>query len=538
MGQTLRFDVIEQTAITRFYDHLPHHPSCGDSKPAYLIRSKYTARKYPYIQANPPGITSWLTFDIDHGDCWAWMSENLPAPNLIVRDRETGRGHISYAIVPVCTSVNGRAHPKQYLKAVRAAMAKRLRADAGYTGRITKNPLCDQWLVTELHSHEYSLGELHDYLKLEPQKIEHSSVNEDLEPGRNSILFLRLRYWAYAKIAGARSATYRDWENRVFAQAHRANSFKSTPYAANGPLEDKEVDGIAKSVARWVWNNYTTTRGVMELAELKVPLSSKQRLSARRTHEIRTNRSEAKIKQAIASLAASGETITKTAVSRISGISRQQLTNRYEHLFAPSKQIIDVAEDVKFGVNQISALGGALDASALSCESSIGLSQTKPPVLLPEQPLKSDKFMNIHGVSDSRSGGKAAFSKICGMLAIIEKIHARDGTSPRFGYRGRARITRVILSQKLPLIEAELFAGSIADLAVDPMYSHMTIADWCAYCVVACRAIKQKIDAETANKTALRLERFDSYLRGECVHLSDSELPELVIYAKSKSSLL
>lgn len=532
MGQpALYFDVIEQTAITRFYDHLPHHPSCGDEKPAYLIRAKSIAKKYPYIQANPPKMVSWLIFDIDHGDCGVWMDDNLPPPNIIVRDRETGRGHLYYAIVPVCTSKNGKSHPKRYLKAVRAALGKRLGADTGYTGRISKNPMCDLWAVTSLHAQEYSLGELADYLDLESEKIEYSVPDEQFEPGRNAILFLRLRYWAYRKIAFHRNSGYRQWAASVDAQAHRSNSFKNTPYSNRGPLSPKEVAGIAKSVASWVWDNYTTTKGVMNLAELDIPLEARQRLSARRTHEIRANRSEAKIKEAIASLTADAKPITKAAVSRLTGLSRQQIANRYAHLFnqqaptAPELPVND-ASAVKFGGSQIAAPRAAL--FAVHCPPATTNQKTG------QKPMTYNNDSNSRSGGEaakgSRSGGKAAFTKICGMLAIIEKINLKDGVTPKFGYNDRARITRVIISQKIPLLEAELLAGRIADLAADLNYSHMSTADWCAYSITACRDIKQKIISKMAEKRV----KFDAFLNGENVYLTDGDLPELAAYAREK----
>lgn len=52
------------------------------------------------------------------------------------------------------------------------------------------------------------------------------------------------------------------------------------------------------------------------------------------THELRTTQSEQKILTAIGDLELSGTRITKTAVAKIVGISREQLSRRYQHLFA------------------------------------------------------------------------------------------------------------------------------------------------------------------------------------------------------------
>ena len=52
------------------------------------------------------------------------------------------------------------------------------------------------------------------------------------------------------------------------------------------------------------------------------------------THELRTAQSEKKIITAIGDLELSGTKITKTAVAKIVGISREQLSRRYQYLFA------------------------------------------------------------------------------------------------------------------------------------------------------------------------------------------------------------
>jgi len=52
------------------------------------------------------------------------------------------------------------------------------------------------------------------------------------------------------------------------------------------------------------------------------------------THEKRTSKSEEKILTAIETLKYSGKKITKTAVAKIVDISREQLSRRYQHLFA------------------------------------------------------------------------------------------------------------------------------------------------------------------------------------------------------------
>ena len=125
------------------------------------------------MQINRRDRVSWLIFDIEEGDGQRWEAAGLPPPNLIVQtvDGERVRGaHLYYAIAPVCTSPRGRSEPIQYQRAVYASMAASLRADLAYHGGpVAKTPGHPLWRTWEIHSHEYTLGELAEYIDL-PQR--------------------------------------------------------------------------------------------------------------------------------------------------------------------------------------------------------------------------------------------------------------------------------------------------------------------------------------------------------------------------------
>ena len=52
------------------------------------------------------------------------------------------------------------------MAAIQHAYNAALRADLGYVGLVTKNPLHDHWHVLRLHDDVYSLGELADFVDL------------------------------------------------------------------------------------------------------------------------------------------------------------------------------------------------------------------------------------------------------------------------------------------------------------------------------------------------------------------------------------
>lgn len=86
------------TALNRVLTEAPYLPRCSDDKTATRVRPREYAIRYPYMQVNRPGFVSWLIFDLDHTKAMIWEDAGLPAPNLIVRNRQSGHSHLYYAI--------------------------------------------------------------------------------------------------------------------------------------------------------------------------------------------------------------------------------------------------------------------------------------------------------------------------------------------------------------------------------------------------------------------------------------------------------
>lgn len=345
----------QMTALDRFYENLAYKPWCGDDKAARLVRPKTMAVSKPYIVPNPPAMIYWLVFDIDHENCLIWKDENLPPPNIIVQNPSNGKSHLYYAIAPVCVSDNARKGPVYYMEAVSRGLAKALQADEDYNHRIAKNPLCKHWRTTEIHRDEYTLGELADYV--DPISRPYQQPEDDDYSGRNVALFNRLRHWAYGALSRYKGITSESiWNDSVLSQALSLGAIEAD-------FSYNEIKHVANSVAKWVWKNYTANhrnKGAMDLKALDIPLEAKQRLSARRTHELRSNATESRIKAAIKDLTQEDTLPSKTSVAQYVGLSRQQISRRYAHLFVlPSNsQEKDKAIKLKavtFGVHQITA---------------------------------------------------------------------------------------------------------------------------------------------------------------------------------------
>ncbi|MBI6563967.1 MULTISPECIES: replication initiation protein [Pseudomonas] len=389
------------TAFNRIVIEAPYLARCSDNKTATLVRPRDYAIRYPYMQINRRGMVSWLIFDLDHTNSLAWDDEGLPPPNLVVRNRNNGHSHLFYAIPPVCTTENARDKPIQYMKAVYAAFALRLKADPDYnSGPVAKTPGHPWWSTSELHNHVYELGELADYVELQVSPWKTGPELEDLPHSRHCVLFEQLRYFAYSIVNQERErGTLASFSRRLEAFAHNHNKF-----ARNGFSEDlmlSSVRATVRSVARWTWTRYQGStrccRGAMAL-DKSLPLAERQSLAAKRTHELRHRSTESKIRAACRGLQERGEKLTQVAIAILAGVSRQTVAN-YGHVlnevtrpqtisvlvatsvsktFSPSSTGDQgstpshgiALTDVTYGVHQVTApAGGALDLVASSSQS-------------------------------------------------------------------------------------------------------------------------------------------------------------------------
>ena len=295
------------TIFGRFSDLLPKKPFCSDDFAYGLrIRTKSSAVKYRYIQHNQPAIHNWLVFDLDHENPLIWEDAGVAVPNIITRNPDNGRCHLLYAVSAVCTSDAAKPRPLAYMAAIQHAYNAALRADQGYVGLVTKNPLHDHWHVLRLHDDVYSLGELADFVDLTDVRWTRKRAQNDDQYGlgRHCALFHRVRYWAYDHVNDYRvpGGAFEVWHTAVLSHCEASNTFPE-------PLPYGDVKSTAKSVARWVWKHYTGNgsgkrRGAMsdtfKNSQIPLDIRAKQHFAALRTHERRRSDTEKRIMGAIA----------------------------------------------------------------------------------------------------------------------------------------------------------------------------------------------------------------------------------------------
>ncbi|MDF5252368.1 replication initiation protein, partial [Vibrio parahaemolyticus] len=210
-----------------------------------------TAIKKKYLQVNQPKLVTYLVFDIDRqGGVLAWYDNDLPTPYWTSKNPENAHAHIAYRLkVPFCTSDIAHSEPIRYAAAIESAMIERLKADRGFAGLLTKNPLHPHWQNEFWTEYEYTLDELAEYLDLKGHPLRGSETSG---LGRNCELFDNTRQWAYRAIREYWAPNYkRKWNAAVYDKVESTNS------QFNVPLPVSEVKAIAKSIANWTYREFT-----------------------------------------------------------------------------------------------------------------------------------------------------------------------------------------------------------------------------------------------------------------------------------------
>lgn len=244
-----------EAAVQRFIEALPNRPYCSrDLSRGLVIRPQRTALQHPYIQINVPWSRRYLIFDVDYrGGALAAYDANLPPPNIAIINPANGHAHLVYTLAkPVHNTALARSSPLSYLAAIERGFVRRLPADWRYAGLIAKNPLHPAWQTSWGAAEPYGLANLADALF--PRDMA-SDGRPDIEfgLGRNCTLFDQLRAIAYHEVRSFKrqSASLEDFRACLFQEAEKLN--QQFPV----PLPVQELNSIAASVAKWVWQRFS-----------------------------------------------------------------------------------------------------------------------------------------------------------------------------------------------------------------------------------------------------------------------------------------
>ena len=194
---------------------------------------------------------SYFVFDLDYSESvLAWREENLPEPFWVAQNPKNGHVHICYRLLfPYPTTEIASIKPMQYAAKIQAAMARKLKADAGYSRKLTKNPYNPAWRTMFFTDKSYLLDELADYVVV--KALRKSEQEQGL--GRNCTLFERGASWSYTEVMEFKraNAPFALWHNAVKDHLKDINGGfpESLPYS--------EIKATAKSIATWVWQRFS-----------------------------------------------------------------------------------------------------------------------------------------------------------------------------------------------------------------------------------------------------------------------------------------
>lgn len=319
---------------------LPMKPYSTDYLPWGLrIRKREKALKCSYIQFNTPWKTIALVVDIDHGEGSAFRYEDcgLPQPTFIVINPENANAHYIYLLKNPVFSKHSKA--VRYFKMIQTAYTKILGGDPGYTGLIAKNPLSTTrdhymwWRVIRVNR-VFSLDELAEYIQDFDHKkggkenrsnnLKAYSGSEYALLGRNCTLFETGRRYAYGVVSNVNSLE--SLLEKVLACLNANN---------DGGLSEKELYGIAKSISKWTWKRRHSFEGRGKKLDLppKLTVKERQKAGADYVNKLQKETTEGKIREVIEAMRNAGQKVSKSAVARNSGLSRDTVY-RYLHLFA------------------------------------------------------------------------------------------------------------------------------------------------------------------------------------------------------------
>lgn len=232
---------------------LPERPYCTSRLGRLLIRSASRAVGYSMIQHNSPLMWRWMVFDIDGDDSFTRAEDRgCPPPTFIALNPENGHGHAAYLLQnPVSAFEKSSRRAMRFFEDVERGFTYKLGADPAYASFLSKNPLSTQWKTAWQAAIPYQLETLNDYLTRADKRK--APKREESVFGRNSTVFDAMREIAYRQCL--------DFKKRGKSveclSAMLCNAVEHINRGFPAALSHAEMKGIARSVAKWVWEKFS-----------------------------------------------------------------------------------------------------------------------------------------------------------------------------------------------------------------------------------------------------------------------------------------
>jgi hypothetical protein len=341
--------------LERFYHNLPAWPHCmsGLNQPSFQ-RSKDEAIEFPYIQLNKLR-RAYICLDIDRSNAMCAHKEvGMPDPTIILVNPDNGHAHIFYELQhPVPFTGRARKGPQQYFISVQKALTLKFHADEAFSANIVKNPFhntqrggkwqrvfnCVQFDLKTLACN----ADLKNYRRGYQSTSKWQSLEKPILKGlRNVTVFDIVRRFSYEEIKN--HASFENFFNSVRLYSMSLNKRQCMP-----PLPVSELDYIVERICNWVWDNRNQIgnysikeKGVMgfepissdlDISERRAEIKRREQEGAKYTHSKQKRKTEEAIIKAIKQLKTEDKKVTKSAVARLAGISRETISKRYKDFF-------------------------------------------------------------------------------------------------------------------------------------------------------------------------------------------------------------
>ena len=295
-----------------------------------------TAPAIKRIQYNTEQLQNYIIVDIDNSDIYKYREANLPEPNFIVKNKHKAGGHLFWVLDRTIAT----PYYKRLWKEVFKSFTVQAGGDTVAKGFIAKNLNNNiDFDIEFIEPIAYNINYLKHYKVQNHTQIEISTPRaskKQKQPqliktkGRNTEIFNKVRLVAYQEVK--RSVNDNDFNTIILHYAHKLNK-ESYDY----PLEDNELEGIVKSIVKYCLENksmikkYDKKRGAMNLDE-SLELKEKQRLSAKFTNGVKSNRVQMKIQVAIIEMKKQELKINVSSVAKYTKLTRPTIT-KYKHFF-------------------------------------------------------------------------------------------------------------------------------------------------------------------------------------------------------------
>lgn len=318
-------------AIQTFFDRMPTFPLCTNAFSGGVEhKPRDVALKREYVQTNPRHYQQALVFDVDHkAAVFAAEDANVLQPSFITKSNNgNGHAHLVYVLKePVGTHDHANFAPVRFAAAIQRAFTRRLGADRGYAGLITKNPLTHETID---FNRMFSLGEMDAWLDFGDKAPDYKK-QESQGLGRNVDMFDMVRFEAYREVSSF--ACFSDFSDFVSQRCSTVNaSFES-------PLPACEPRATSKSVASWTWQNRHSVggnyknKGVMMLDMCAdMDLQAKQRAGAEYAAKVKREGTLSKIQNTFTLLASIGKKPTQKAIVESTGISLKTVKRHWKNI--------------------------------------------------------------------------------------------------------------------------------------------------------------------------------------------------------------